>query len=51
MRIARRRTVLRCAEACPRELPVTSPIGEVKQGILEGSARAEPVRQPKPNAA
>ena len=36
---------------CPREIRITKAIGEVKKAILKGSARADPIRQPKPNAA
>jgi hypothetical protein len=38
-------------EACPREIRITSVIGEVKKAILKGSARAEPIRHPATSAA
>jgi succinate dehydrogenase / fumarate reductase iron-sulfur subunit len=45
------RTIFNCTEACPREIRITKAIGEVKKAILKGSARAEPIRQPKTDAA
>lgn len=32
--------------ACPREIRITRPIGEVKKVILKGSPRPEPIRHP-----
>ena len=32
------RTIFNCTEACPREIEITKPIGEVKKAILYGTA-------------
>ncbi|HST59335.1 MAG TPA: hypothetical protein VLK84_11610 [Longimicrobium sp.] len=39
------RSSFNCTEACPREIRITRPIGEVKQAILAGT-RDIPIRQP-----
>ena len=44
-------TIFNCREACPREIRITKVIGEVKKEILEGSARAEPIRHAATSSA
>lgn len=48
---AREREIFNSTEARPWESRIINAIGEVKQAILEDSARAEPVREPKTSAA